>query len=105
MYMLRAVELLPSFFSSTGLGTFERLPATYLLLGLDFMVTSDYHVWFIEANNTPLWPKDVSDSYPMGVSKNLSWEISTLTITIMLFSYFSVPVNYCTISMLFLFST
>ena len=52
----------------TGLGTLERLPATYLLLGLDFMVTSDYHVWFIEANNTPLWPSFVSDSYTMGVS-------------------------------------
>ena len=50
-------------FFHTGLGTFERLPATYLLLGLDFMVTSDYHVWFIEANNTPLWP----NSYNMAV--------------------------------------
>ena len=54
--------------SITGLGTFERLPATYLLLGLDFMVTSDYHVWFIEANNTPLWPKQVPFIYTMGVS-------------------------------------
>ena len=27
------------------------------------MVTSDYHVWFIEANNTPLWP----NSYNMAV--------------------------------------
>ena len=52
----------------SGLRTFERLPATYLLLGLDFMVTSDYHVWFIEANHTPLWPKEVTFMYTMGVS-------------------------------------
>ncbi len=37
--------------------TFARLPSTYQLLGLDFMVTHDYRVWLIEANNYPLWPK------------------------------------------------
>ena len=42
-----------------GLHTFERLPGTYLVMGLDFMVTADYHVWFIEANNYPLWPSNV----------------------------------------------
>jgi len=58
------------FFISAGFGTFERLPGTYLLLGLDFIVTSDYHVWFIEVNNTPLWP--TVNSYNMAVSsKNL----------------------------------
>ena len=36
---------------------FRRLPSSYLLVGLDFMVTTDYRVWFIEANNYPLWPK------------------------------------------------
>ena len=39
------------------MGHFARLPSSYQLLGLDFMVTSDLRVWFIEANNYPLWPK------------------------------------------------
>lgn len=29
----------------------------FQLLGLDFMITNDWHIWFIEANNYPLWPK------------------------------------------------
>ena len=33
------------------------MPSTFQLLGLDFMVTRDFRVWFIEANNYPLWPK------------------------------------------------
>ncbi len=33
------------------------MPSTFQLLGLDFMVTKDYRVWLIEANNYPLWPK------------------------------------------------
>jgi len=36
---------------------FERHASSFQLLGLDFLVTSDYRVWFIEANNYPLWPK------------------------------------------------
>ena len=44
-------------FSFSGLSKFRRMPSSYLLLGLDFMVTADYRVWFIEANNYPLWPK------------------------------------------------
>ena len=40
-----------------GLGVFSRMPSTFQFLGLDFMVTRDFHVWFIEANNYPLWPK------------------------------------------------
>ena len=36
---------------------FSRAPSNYLLIGLDFMVTSDLSVKFIEANNYPLWPK------------------------------------------------
>ena len=44
-----------------GLHTYERLPATYLVMGLDFMVTADHHVWFIEANNYPLWPSNVAN--------------------------------------------
>ena len=55
-----------------GLHTFERLPGTYLMLGLDFMITVDYHVWFIEANNYPLWPSNVvnldKDTHTMAVS-------------------------------------
>ena len=55
-----------------GLHTYERLPATYLVMGLDFMVTADHHVWFIEANNYPLWPSNVANldkhTYRMAVS-------------------------------------
>lgn len=29
----------------------------FQLLGLDLMITNDWHIWFIEANNYPLWPK------------------------------------------------
>ena len=36
---------------------FERHSSSFQLLGLDFLVTSNYRVWFIEANNYPLWPK------------------------------------------------
>lgn len=36
---------------------FERNPSSFHLLGLDFMVTDDFRVWFIEANSYPLWPK------------------------------------------------
>lgn len=43
--------------SFSGLSKFRRMPSSYLLLGLDFMVTADYRIWFIEANNYPLWPK------------------------------------------------
>ena len=42
---------------NSGMNVFQRMPSSYLLLGLDFMVTTDYRVWFIEANNYPLWPK------------------------------------------------
>lgn len=41
-------------------------------MGLDFMITADYHVWFIEANNYPLWPNNVANldkhTYTMAVS-------------------------------------
>lgn len=40
----------------SGRGVFQRAPSSYQLLGLDFMVTSDLRVSFIEANNYPLWP-------------------------------------------------
>lgn len=36
---------------------FERNPSSFHLLGLDFMITEDLRVWFIEANSYPLWPK------------------------------------------------
>lgn len=29
----------------------------FQLLGLDLMITNNWHIWFIEANNYPLWPK------------------------------------------------
>ena len=42
------------------------------MLGLDFMITVDYHVWFIEANNYPLWPINAEnldkDTHTMAVS-------------------------------------
>jgi len=38
------------------------------MMGLDFMVTADYHVWFIEANNFPLWPSNVMELKAMAVS-------------------------------------
>lgn len=40
-----------------GLSVFERSPSSFHLLGLDFMITEDLRVWFIEANSYPLWPK------------------------------------------------
>ena len=60
------------FYTFAGMRTYERLPGTYLLLGLDFMITSDYHIWFIEANNYPLWPSNTpkldKQTYAMAVS-------------------------------------
>ena len=47
------------------------------MMGLDFMITADYHVWFIEANNYPLWPSNVMNldkaTYAMAVSGFLKW--------------------------------
>ena len=40
-----------------GLSVFERSPSSFHLLGLDFMITDDLKVWFIEANSYPLWPR------------------------------------------------
>ena len=34
-----------------------RSPSNFLMMGLDFMVTADLQVQFIEANNYPLWPR------------------------------------------------
>ena len=45
------------FVPCAGLSVFERNPSSFQLLGLDFLVTDDYNVWFIEANSYPLWPK------------------------------------------------
>ena len=53
------------------MNTFERLPGTYLLLELKFMVTHDLFIWFVEANDNPVWPKDISELYSMGVSEPL----------------------------------
>lgn len=65
------------FILQAGLHTFERLPGTYLVMGLDFMITADYHVWFIEANNYPLWPSNVMNldkaTYAMAVSGFFKW--------------------------------
>ena len=40
----------------TGLSIFKRYPSSFQILGLDFMVTDDLQVSFIEANSYPLWP-------------------------------------------------
>lgn len=40
-----------------GMSVFEKRPSSFHLFGLDFMITDDLQVWFIEANNYPLWPK------------------------------------------------
>lgn len=45
------------YFFLVAKSVFSRAPSNYLLIGLDFMVTSDLSVKFIEANNYPLWPK------------------------------------------------
>ena len=49
----------------------DRALSAYQLIGLDLMVTKDWHIWFIEANNYPLWPKGgwiTSFTSTMGVS-------------------------------------
>ena len=35
----------------------QRSSSSFQLLGLDLMVTTDWHIWFIESNNYPLWPQ------------------------------------------------
>ena len=35
----------------------SRATSNFLLMGLDFMITSDLHIQFIETNNYPLWPR------------------------------------------------
>ena len=47
---------------TVGMSVFQRNPSSFQLLGLDFMITDDLHIWFIEANNYPLWPKVSSSS-------------------------------------------
>lgn len=34
-----------------------QAPSNFLMMGLDFMVTADLQVQFIEVNNYPLWPR------------------------------------------------
>ena len=49
----------------------DRAPSSFQLLGLDLLVSKDWHIWFIEANNYPLWPKGgwITDfTSKMGVS-------------------------------------
>lgn len=35
----------------------DEAVSSYQLIGLDLMISTDWHIWFIEANNYPLWPK------------------------------------------------
>ncbi len=35
----------------------QRSSSSFQLLGLDIMITTDWHIWFIESNNYPLWPQ------------------------------------------------
>ena len=61
----------------------ERAPSSFQLLGLDFMVSANWKVWFIEANNYPLWPKGQPEINSfintMGVCSTLigGWNAST----------------------------
>ena len=44
-----------------GQGTWVRLPGSFQLLGLDFLITSSFEIKFLEANNYPLWPIPSAD--------------------------------------------
>ena len=44
-------------FSNTARPIVTRSPSNFLMMGLDFMVTADLQIQFIEANNYPLWPR------------------------------------------------
>ena len=44
-----------------GQGTWLRLPGSFQLLGLDFLITSSFEIKFLEANNYPLWPTPSAD--------------------------------------------
>ena len=41
----------------SGLDNPVRCSSCFQFLGLDFMVSQDWKVWFIESNNYPLWPR------------------------------------------------
>ena len=47
-----------------GQGIYRRIPGTFQLLGLDFLVTADFKIQFIEANNHPYWPIEYPDIEP-----------------------------------------
>lgn len=57
IFSINGSEVIYAFNFCLGLSQFERNPSSFHLLGLDFMVTDDFQVWFIEANGYPLWPK------------------------------------------------
>jgi hypothetical protein len=66
------IKTVGTFILKAGFNTMDRTAvSSYQLLGLDLMVTTDWHIWFIEANNYPLWPKGgwITDfTSQMGVS-------------------------------------
>ena len=57
MITKRLLFLLPLHPQIIAKPAFSRAPSNFLMMGLDFMVTSDLSIRFIESNNYPLWPR------------------------------------------------
>lgn len=48
-----------------GQGTWIRMPGSFQIIGLDFLVTSNFEIKFLEANNYPLWSMPSTEIEPM----------------------------------------
>ena len=51
-----------------GQGTWIRTPGSFQILGLDFLITANFEIKFLEANNYPLWPIPSTD-----IEQMLQW--------------------------------
>lgn len=60
-------------FLLVAMPVFTRAPSNFLMMGLDFMVTSDFDIKFIEANNYPLWPRGTEFLNNMMQQMGVSW--------------------------------
>ena len=57
-FILIIICIILCLFYCTGLDDDPvRCFSCFQFLGLDFMVSQNWKVWFIEANNYPLWPR------------------------------------------------
>ena len=69
----------------------ERAPSCFQLIGLDFMVSTDWNIWFIEANGSP-GSKMVGYMNEFHLNKKVNDNICTLLLN-MRFLVYKVHIN------------